>query len=499
MSRKLHTGSDALVAALLARGVRRIFALSGNHVMPVFDATVGTPIQIVHVRHEAAAVHMADAWARITGEVGVALVIGALYTAAMAESPVLLLSGHAPVAELGKGAFQEMRQVEIARPVTKGSQVSMQAGAVANDVLEAMKLARAGRPGPVHLSLPTDVLEGEADELAHEPEATPGTPMNPSSIAEALAKAARPLVICGPACMTRSGRGRMAALEAAAGIPVVGMESPRGMNDPALGAFAEVIAEADTVVLLGKRRDFTLKFGKAFAPGCRVVKVDAQVGAVPALEAMAREVARHPSSEWLENVRAAIAYRPAGWDAMPTVRLLRALQPILDRHRDAVFVCDGGEFGQWAQACLTAPHRVINGVAGSIGAGLPFAVAARCAVPDAPVIAVMGDGTFGFHPAEIDTAVRYVLPFVAVVGNDARWNAEYQIQLRAYGRERLVGCELLPTRYDQVARAFGGYGEHVSSPEEVLPALERAIASRLPAVLDVTIEGAAWTGIRRSA
>ena len=116
------------------------------------------------------------------------------------------------------------------------------------------------------------------------------------------------------------------------------------------------------------------------------------------------------------------------------MRLLRSLQPLLDGHRDAVLVCDGGEFGQWAQACLSAPHRVINGVAGSIGAGLPFAVAARCAEPEAPVIAVMGDGTFGFHPAEIDTAVRYGLPFVAVVGNDARWNAEYQIQLRTYGR-----------------------------------------------------------------
>jgi acetolactate synthase-1/2/3 large subunit len=110
----------------------------------------------------------------------------------------------------------------------------------------------------------------------------------------------------------------------------------------------------------------------------------------------------------------------------------------------------------------------------------------------------MGDGTFGFHPAEIDTAVRYGLPFVAIVGNDARWNAEYQIQLRDYGRERLVGCELAPTRYDQVARAFGGYGEHVDSPDEVLPAVRRAIASGLPAVVDVTIEGAAWTGIRRS-
>ena len=507
MSRTVHRGADALVAALAGTGVRRIFTLSGNHVMPVFDATLGSGIELVHVRHEAAAVHMADAWARITGEVGVALVtggpghanaIGALYTAAMAESPVLLLSGHAPVAELGKGAFQEMRQAEMARPVTKGSQVSMRSDAVAKDVLEAMKLARSGRPGPVHLSLPTDVLEAQAPPPEVPAASTAGVPMNPSFLADALAKAARPLVLCGAACMTRPGRELMAALEAAAGIPVIGMESPRGMNDPALGAFAEVVAEADAVVLLGKRRDFTLKFGKAFASGCHVVKVDAQVGAPSALEAMAREATRHPASDWLARVREAIAYRPPAWDGMPTVRLLRSIQPVLDEHRDSVLVCDGGEFGQWAQACLTAPHRVINGVAGSIGAGLPFAAGARCAVPDAPVIAVMGDGTFGFHPAEIDTAVRYGLPFVAIVGNDARWNAEYQIQLRDYGRERLVGCELRPTRYDQVARAFGGFGEHVDSPGELLPAVRRAIASGLPAVVDVTIEGTAWTGLRRS-
>ena len=157
MSQTLHKGADALVSALAARGVRRIFTLSGNHVMPVFDATIGSGIELIHVRHEAAAVHMADAWARITGEVGVALVtggpghanaIGALYTAAMAESPVLLLSGHAPVAELGKGAFQEMRQVELARPVTKASQVSMRSEGVAQDVVDALKLARADVPAP---------------------------------------------------------------------------------------------------------------------------------------------------------------------------------------------------------------------------------------------------------------------------------------------------------------------------------------------------------------
>ena len=171
----------------------------------------------------------------------------------------------------------------------------------------------------------------------------------------------------------------------------------------------------------------------------------------------------------------------------------------LDSHPDAVLVCDGGEIGQWASACLDAPHRVINGVAGAIGSALPYALAARCASePGTPVIAVMGDGTVGFHIAEFDTAVRYGLDFVAVVGNDARWNAEYQIQLRDYGAARLIGCELLPTRYDAVATAFGGFGELVCSADTMAPALQRARESRLPACLNVMIEGLPAPNLQRA-
>ena len=173
------------------------------------------------------------------------------------------------------------------------------------------------------------------------------------------------------------------------------------------------------------------------------------------------------------------------------MQALRPLQGVLDEHAASVLIMDGGEFSQWAQACLTGPHRITNGPAGAIGAGLPFAAAARMAESEAPVIAIMGDGTCGFHPAEIDTAVRYRLPFCAIVGNDARWNAEYQIQLRDYGPNRVGGCELLPTRYDQVATGFGGYGELVTRADEVVPAVRRAISSGLPACINVMIEGQA--------
>jgi acetolactate synthase-1/2/3 large subunit len=155
---------------------------------------------------------------------------------------------------------------------------------------------------------------------------------------------------------------------------------------------------------------------------------------------------------------------------------------------DAVLVCDGGEFGQWAQACLSAPHRIINGPAGAIGSALPFAAAAKLAFQDAPVVAMLGDGTFGFHMSEIDTAVRHGLNYLAVIGNDATWNAEYQIQLRAYGKERARGCELLPTRYGAVAAAMGAHGEDVTRIEDLEPALKRAASAGKAACVNVMIE-----------
>ncbi len=515
--------------------MRRIFTLSGNHIMPVFDAALDAGIELIHTRHEAAAVHMADAWARLTGEVGVALVTGgpghanavaALYTASMAESPVLLLSGHAPLSQLGLGAFQEMRQAEIAAPLTKAAWKCEQSSALSEDLAIAWRTTLSGRPGPVHVSLPTDVLEGT---VAGENDSSP-RPFSPTAqsltssdariIVEWLQGAKRPIVLAGPATLTRAGRVRLTALEERLGAPVIGMESPRGIADPALGSVAEVLAMADAVLLLGKKLDYTLKFGRppAFASTCEVIHVDPDdlelarsrnafgarlrsaliADTFPAIEALI-VASREPQSRgggWLNEVHQAIAFRPAAWDSVTAgpgrlhpVQALRPLQQILDRHPDSILISDGGEIGQWAQACLSAPHRVINGTAGSIGSALPFALAARLAQREAPVIAVLGDGTFGFHCAEIDTAVRYGLPFLAVVGNDARWNAEYQIQLRDYGRDRAIGCELLPSRYDEVCAAFGGYGEHVTVPEALLPAAERALKSGLPACLNVMIDG----------
>jgi acetolactate synthase I/II/III large subunit len=526
-----YTGAHALVDTLKACSVTKIFSLSGNHIMPVYDALYDSGIELFHTRHEAAAVHMADAYARITGKVGVALVTGgpghanavsALYTAQMAESPVVLLSGHAPISQLGKGAFQEMQQADMARPVCKESWTCQAADDVSNDIGRAIRAALSGRPGPIHLSLPSDALEKSVDHAPMDSTDPPSTlntlnyvaNSNVKLVFDKLYQSSKPLIFLGASSMSRHRRARFEALETALGIPVVGMESPRGVADPSLGAFAQTLAECDCVLLLGKRLDFTLKFGASptFAANCQFLggrlifstRADVDTVAQQLINAAPTKTQTHDA--WFDAVKAAISYRPESWnsarssmaDRLHPVEAMRPLQALLDSHPDAVFVCDGGEIGQWAQACLTAPHRVINGVAGSIGGALPFALGARVAVgPDVPVVAVMGDGTFGFHCAEFDTAVRYGLPFLAVVGNDARWNAEYQIQLREYGANRLIGCELLPTRYDAVTAAFGGHGEYVTRAEDLLPAAHRALASQRPACLNVMIDGLAAPNVKR--
>ena len=476
-------GADVLARTLAEAGVRKVFTLSGNHVMPVFDAALEARLSLLHVRHEAAAVHMADAWGRLTGEPGIALVtggpghanaLGALYTALAAQSPMVLISGHAPLEELGKGAFQEMPQAELAAPLTVASWTAQSADTIGDDIARAL---REARKGPVHLSVPNDVLDARTEAPIPRVELpTPST----AKIPPELMNAKRPLVIAGPAAMRARRMG---------GMPVIGMESPRGVNDPSLGRLAEILAKADVVLLLGKPLDFTLKFGKAFAPECRIFNADAaQVLPEPSLAQRA----------WFEEVEAALRYRPDEWASLRSepgaplhpVEVCREVQKLLEA-RDAVFVSDGGEFGQWAQACLRAPRRVINGVAGSIGSALPFAAAAKLAFPEAPVVALLGDGTLGFHLSEIDTAVRYGLGYVAVVGNDACWNAEHQIQLRAYGAARAHGLDLLPTPYGSVAAALGAQGADVSTVDGLASALQRFSASGKPALINVMIERAA--------
>ena len=541
-------GADIVMQTLDRAGLKTVFTLSGNHIMPLFDAAIGTGLRLIHVRHEAAAVHMADAWGRLTRNVGIAMVTGgpghtnavaALYTAFAAESPLVLLSGHAGLYEIGRGGFQEVRQAEMAASVTKASWMARSVATLGQDIAEAIRIAKSGRPGPVHVSLPIDLLEQDIDET---PTIWPGpqdfapkvralSDISADAALAALASAERPLILAGPTLCDASGHEMLRRLTAATGVPTVGMEAVRGLNDATLGAFADVLCRADLLLLLGKPHDFTIRFAEPphVDAACRfavidpdaalIERVSAEKGPRLVMSAIANSVSAAETlsaraswtgskhDAWRQEVGDAVNYRPPAWQELKTkpdgpvhpLELCAAIKPTLDRHPEAILICEGGEIGQWPQGTLRPTRRVINGIAGSIGAGTPFAVAARLVEPAAPIVAVMGDGSFGFHMTEFDTALRYDLPFVVVLGNDACWNAEHQIQLREYGADRAYGCDLLPTRYDKVVEAMGGYGEMVTRASDLGPALERALASGKPACLNVMIESVPAPIIRRPA
>lgn len=524
-------GADLLVKSLAVAGVRKIFSLSGNQIMPVYDACIDAGIEIVHTRHEAAAVFMADAWAQLTGEIGVALVtaapgatnaLGPLYTARQSESPVLFLTGDSARTQDGKGAFQELDQVAITSPLTKLSLRVASAAAFGSDAASAIRVARSGRPGPVHLCLPFDLLEEqvgsvqlpEARDFAREEQ----SPRSADLVftLETIAAAERPLILLGPSLnKTRFGVGTE-DLSVALDAPVLAMESPRGLKDPSLGEIAKVLAEADLILSLGKPVDFTLGFGEPTAPQCRWLVVDAErkeldraalnLGSrlIKTLELDPRDLAaamivagpdgqrRNVWRSQVETAKAARGYAPESTSQAARITpaaLCAAVQRQIGRAAESVVVCDGGEFGQWAQAGTNGSHRLINGPSGAIGGGLCYALAAKKAKPAATVFALMGDGTVGFHFAEFETAARTGAPFVAVIGNDECWNAEHQIQLREYGRDRLIGCMLSGARYDQAVEALGGHGEYVTEFDELDAALARAVASGKVACVNVVIAG----------
>ncbi len=525
------TAAQVLVDSLIAAGVRHLFTLSGNQILSIYDASIGHDIQLIHTRHEAAAVHMADAWGRLIEDPpGVALVtagpghcnaLSALYVALMAESPLLLLSGHCPRSQIGKGAFQEIDQVAAARPVTKASWLVEDPDEIGNDIRRALSLCQSGRPGPVHLSLPGDVLESPVQAsqsplptVSKEGSSTPtSAEASEAQVLDLLQGAERPVIVSGPAMARNHRWAQVTELAQVVQVPALPMDSPRGVNDPWMHGANHCLLESDLVLLLGKKLDFSLRFGESpFSPETRFVQIDAdaeelrQHGRVvlaihedPAQMARSMTAAardrRWRGDSWRQEVQTARAAEPDLWSdwrqsssrPIHPLRVCETIQPYLDQ--GAILVSDGGEFGQWAQAGLAAQIRLTNGPSGAIGSSIPMAIAAKLAHPERQVVAISGDGTFGYHLSEFDTAVRYALPLVVVVGNDARWNAEYQLQVQHYGEERAVACELLLSRYDKAVEGLGGYGEFVSDPREIASALERSLESQLPACVNIHVEG----------
>jgi acetolactate synthase-1/2/3 large subunit len=521
-------------AALLARSLARagagpIFTLSGNQILPVYEAGLDAGLRFIDGRHESAIASMADAWGRLTGRPGVALVtagpghtnaLTGLATALLSESPMVLLSGGANVPHIGKGGFQELDQVALARPVCKAAWMPTSPAELPELVARAWRTALEGTPGPVHITLPFDVLESKLDDgdapipdaAAFEPTPVGADHHAVERAVEILASAKRPLLLGSVSAWRGEAGEHLRALLETAGIPGYLIESPRGLTDPSLHGLAPEFRRAD-VVLLACPQDFTIGFagpnilGDArlihIAPTAvelarnRPVEVGLAGDAATVLEQLvvAARARSWPSTGWAEELESLrqenlsmMAPHETGDEA--PVHPLRLATIVRDSLTDGdSVILDGGEMGQWARWAIGTGRFVTltNGKLGGIGSGIPFAIAAKIARPDQRSVAFIGDGTFGFHGLELDTAVRFNVPVVVVVGNDAGWAAERHRQRQVYGPDRIVASDLLPTRYDLVAQGLGCHGEHVEKPEDLQPALDRAFASGKPACINVTI------------
>lgn len=528
-------GAHLVTDALQRAGVKTIFSLSGNQIMPIYDACIDAGIRIVHVRHEAAAVYMADAWAQLTGEIGVALVTAApgitnclspVFSARLAESPILLLSGDSPLSQDGMGAFQELDQIDVTKKLVKKSMRLESAQDIDQNITSAISLALSGRPGPVHIAMPFDLLQEDVDISKVQRGQVPARVSTSLSAADAqqikerIAKAERPLVLVGP--MNNASRAPDLVKNASNVLqaPIIAMESPRGLRDPSLGHFPQVLKKADLVVLVGKTLDFTLNFGRSAGmnPDADIVVIDPDETMIDrAKQLLGTRLFKHARADsdaalrelsdytypgkrdaWLEEVDDAISNRtlkssPDENTANPGPKAIcQAVQKILDEAADPILISDGGEFGQWAQAFCQAPTRIINGLSGAIGGALCYAIAASIARPNATIIAMMGDGTVGFHSTEFETAARENAKFIAVVGNDSRWNAEYMIQLREYGPDRLYGCTLNDSaRYDLLASALGAQGAYAEQADQLDEVLSKAAKHPGATCINIRMEGQA--------
>lgn len=528
----LVTGASLVARTLAQANVGPIFTLSGNQILPLLDAGLDYGFRFVDGRHESAVAHMADAWGRLTGRPGVCLVtagpghtnaLTGLVTAQLAESPLVLLSGGSPVGGAGRGAFQEMDQVAAALPLCKAAWQVQTVEELPASIARAWRTALEGTPGPVHVTLPIDLLQQRVDERTVPapavddlvPIAVAADPDGISQAIELLAGAARPLVLGSPSAWRGEAGTRLRVLLEQTRLPGFAIESPRGLTDPALHGVGSHFTQADVVLLLGPQ-DFAVGFAGERALGqaqlIQVAPASTEIGrsravaiglvgdAATVLEQLLTEAHTRSwsASGWRDELEAAQREGLAGLapferaDPAPDapihpLHLATAVRDLL-ADGDSVAI-DGGELGQWARWAIGRGRftTVLNGKLGGIGPSIPFAIAAKLARPDHRCVAFLGDGTFGFHGLELDTAVRFDLPLVVIVGNDAGWAAERHRQRQVYGQDRVIASDLLPTRYDRVAEALGCHAEHVERPEQLQPALERAFASGRPACVNVMI------------
>jgi acetolactate synthase-1/2/3 large subunit len=534
-------GGELFVGVLQGAGIHTVFTLHGGHLDAILQAAHDHDIRLVDMRHEQAAGHAADGWARTTGQVGVAIVtagpgftdcVTAIANAYLDCVPTLFVAGAAPLREAETLPLQGgLDQVAMVAPITKWAHRVTHTERIPDLTAQALRVAASGRPGPVFLELPIDVLFARVEETDSKPasrivpDAAPApSPETVEKILALLEDAERPAILAGGGVWFSGGGSELRAFAERTGTPVFSNAKAHGLlpgDHPLcghgfanLGIAAATGSAADLVLVLGARLGmFTGGRGAPLIPpGARLVQVDIaaeEIGrnldadlaiaadcreTLRALDAAAAGRSWPDRGAWQQTIQGVreghrTLFAEALANDKPPIHPYRLASEIARALPDgAIVAADGGETSSWMDMVARVPgggHWMSHGYLGCLGTGMPFAIAAKVAHPERPVLCIVGDGSVGLNFAEFDTMVRHELPIVTVVNNDQIWGMSAHGQDLIYGEGRRVVTELGATRYDLAAEGFGCHAEHVVEPADLPGALERAFASGKPACVNV--------------
>lgn len=531
------TGGQVMARALKAEGVDTVFTLTGGHIMPIMDGCVAEGMQVIDVRHEQAASHAADAYARLTGKLGVALVtagpgvtdaLTGVANAFYANTPMILIGGRHLTREDLKGGLQEMDHPKLFSSITRWSTTAWQTNRLAEYVATGARHAFSNRGGPVFLDVPWDVSSDHVEEngilwpknaRANAPAGLPDDVLD--SVVATLASAENPVVFGGTGLRWTQQLGFLDAIDEFATIyraPVYLNSLARGSlraSHPYLGnrSRSAALKGADVVLSLGVDWDFRTGFGSKINPDATIIHIDqdpAKVGwnrdavigvvadpgtVVAQLLSRSDRLGVTTERSWTttifegEKALQAAADEASRSDESPIhpERFAREVGEFFGS--DAIVAADGGDIvsttAKWLQT--SRPGGLLDpGPFGCLGVGAPFALAAKAVEPDTRVGIVYGDGSFGFNGMEYDTLIRHGLPVVGVVGNDGAWNNIRTLHRIAHPDSAFLS-EIGFRPYEKMVEGLGGYGELVEKPSEIRPALERAEQAGVPALVNVKI------------
>jgi acetolactate synthase-1/2/3 large subunit len=523
-------GGELVARSLKTQGIEIIYTLCGGHVAPIYDSCHNHGIRIIDTRHEQAAAHAADAHARLTRNIGVAVVtagpgvtdaVTGVANAYQARSPMILIGGAAPLKTKGMGALQEMPQTQMFETFTKASFTIEKTEDIPAKMAEAYHAALEGRPGPVFIEMPFDILFNMVDigEMPPKVEIEPMIPeLEPmQKMFEILRNAKKPLIIAGTQVYWDEAHDALRELTEQTNIPVFTNGAGRGtlpMTHPNCfkSGRSQALKEADLIMLIGTELDFRLKYGKGWREDAKLIQVENDANmlnhnreadiAILAnarliLEALSEGLQGINYSAWRDEVdklEAPSRDDLANWQdnhetPINHFRMGNAINNFIDDN--TILIGDGGDI---VSACakvidITRPGQWLDpGPLGCLGVGVPFAIAAQALYPEKKVLIINGDGSFGLNGFEFDTAVRFNLPIVSIIGNDAGWGQIRTPMLNMMSEEKVAPTNLALTHYEKVVEAVGGYGEFIENPDELEAALERAFASGQPACINVVID-----------